>query len=151
MSKTFSQKVSYIIAISLALFILESIIKYYFILNKIPQQGFYLFFDLLQINYFANENIAFGLPVPQTLTIVTVGVLLIMLSFLWWQTLLKKNLIQFTAICLIIFGALSNLLDRLIVGHVIDYINIFIWPVFNLADIMIVTGVVLYLVINLKK
>ena len=47
---------------------------------------------------------------------------------------------------LIILGALSNLLDRLIFGYVIDYINIFIWPVFNLADAMIVVGIIFYII-----
>jgi signal peptidase II len=42
-------------------------------------------------------------------------------------------------------GALSNLLDRAILGYVVDYVNIFFWPIFNLADCLIVAGVLLYL------
>jgi signal peptidase II len=40
----------------------------------------------------------------------------------------------------IIFGAISNLVDRLKFGYVIDYIDIKYFTVFNLADIMIVVG-----------
>jgi len=41
---------------------------------------------------------------------------------------------------LVILGAGSNLLDRFKYGAVIDFIDFKIWPVFNLADVMIVVG-----------
>jgi len=132
-----------IIALSLGLFLIESLIKYYFILNKVPKQGFYLIPGIFQIKFSANQFIAFGLPVPQVLIIILV---LIILSFLWWRSLIILKLGQLLALSLIIIGAVSNLLDRLLYGFVIDYLNIFIWPVFNLADVMVVGGVILYLI-----
>jgi signal peptidase II len=141
----FSQQVLIVILSSLLVFISESFIKYYIILNKIPQQGFY-FFKYLQIGFYPNEDIAFSLPLPQALTIVLVIIILIILSFIWWQGLLRKNIPHLLSISLIILGALSNLLDRLLFGFVIDYLNVFIWPVFNLADAMIVLGVGIFIV-----
>lgn len=149
--KIFYQRLIFLLAFCFDLLVLESVIKYYFIINKIPAWGFYLFFGLLQINYFTNANIAFGLPLPQALIIVLVFLLLIFLSLLWWWHFLLQNLAQLTAISIIIIGAVSNLLDRLLFGQVIDYLNVFVWPVFNLADVMIVGGVGLYLILNLKK
>lgn len=133
-----------------SLFILESLIKYY-LLNKVPTEGFYFFGKILQIIYTANQNIAFSLPLPQVITIVIVIVILMVLSYLWWQSLLKNNLWQLTASSLIILGALSNLIDRLVFDYVIDYINIFIWPIFNLADVTIVAGVIIYILSEFKK
>jgi len=150
MKLTFKQQFFSVIIISLALFIIESLIKYYFILNKIPDQGFYLF-SFLQIGFYANEYIAFGIPLPQLLTIFLVVIILIVLSIFWWQALIKKNIWQLLSISIIILGALSNFLDRLLYGFVIDYLNIFIWPVFNLADAMIVFGVIIYLIFEFKK
>ena len=55
---------------------------------------------------------------------------------------------------MILGGGISNLIDRLFRGYVIDYIdinNIFKYPIFNLADIFIVIGVitiVAYIIIN---
>ena len=40
-------------------------------------------------------------------------------------------------------GALGNLIDRLRLGHVIDYVSIGPWPTFNLADVAIAVGAVL--------
>jgi signal peptidase II len=41
----------------------------------------------------------------------------------------------------ILGGSIGNLTDRVIHGYVIDYIDFIVWPVFNLADIMINLGV----------
>ncbi|MBN1325800.1 signal peptidase II [Candidatus Falkowbacteria bacterium] len=132
--------------IPVILFVIELFIKYYLILNKIPKSGFYFFKGLLQIGFFTNINIAFGLPLPQIIIIVITFLILIALGFIWWLDLWKANLLGLLGLSLIILGALNNLLDRLIFGYVIDYINIFIWPVFNLADSMIVIGVIIYFI-----
>jgi signal peptidase II len=52
---------------------------------------------------------------------------------------------------LILSGAVSNIIDRLYFGCVIDFIDLKIWPVFNLADSFIVLGVILILLKQFKK
>jgi len=144
------KKIVLSLSLCFSLLILESLIKYY-LLNKVPKEGFYFFSKFAQIIYTPNQNIAFSLPLPQILTIIIVIVILAVLSYLWWLSLLKSNLWKLTAISLIILGALSNLIDRLLFGYVIDYIKIWIWPVFNLADAMIVAGVFIYILSEFKK
>jgi signal peptidase II len=51
---------------------------------------------------------------------------------------------------LIFSGAISNLIDRLYFGCVIDFINLKVWPIFNLADIFICVGV-FFLIIKFYK
>ena len=138
-----------IILASFGLFVLESVIKYT-IVNKIPSQGFYLFKPVLQIIYTPNYNIAFSLPLPAILIYFLVISALIFLCFLWWQHLLVANLKLLLATSLITSGALSNLIDRFALGFVVDYVNIVIWPIFNLADCMIVAGISIYLLSELK-
>lgn len=56
---------------------------------------------------------------------------------------------------LLVAGALGNTIDRIIYGHVIDFIDLhlreFHWPAFNVADSAITIGIVLFLYKNLKK
>ena len=47
------------------------------------------------------------------------------------------------ALGLLIGGSVSNLLDRVRLGHVTDFLDLRYWPAFNLADMCIVVGVVL--------
>jgi len=53
-------------------------------------------------------------------------------------------------VVLIYAGAVSDLIDRFRLGGVVDYIDIKIWPSFNLADCMIVVGVI-YLAVALLR
>ncbi len=48
-------------------------------------------------------------------------------------------------------GALGNLLDRLRLGYVIDFLDFRVWPVFNLADVAIFMGTALILVQLLRR
>ena len=50
------------------------------------------------------------------------------------------------ALGLLIGGSASNLIDRVRLGHVTDFIDLGFWPAFNLADAFIVSGVVILLV-----
>lgn len=76
--------------------------------------------------------------------------LLVTLALLYW--LYKENFnhkLNIMAIGLIIGGALGNMYDRIILGYVVDFIDVYVgkwhWPVFNLADIAISLGVALLL------
>ena len=46
-------------------------------------------------------------------------------------------------------GALGNLIDRVRLGHVIDFIDFKVWPVFNVADSCVVVGVVILAILML--
>jgi signal peptidase II len=67
-------------------------------------------------------------------TAVAVGVVLAR-----WQKLVS---LERLAAALVLGGAVGNLSDRLLRGHVVDFIHLEHWPVFNVADIAISLGVV---------
>lgn len=52
---------------------------------------------------------------------------------------------------LIIGGAVGNLIDRVMHGGVIDFIQVSIWPVFNIADMAISIGAILLIMVIIKK
>jgi signal peptidase II len=86
-------------------------------------------------------------------------VILIVLSFLiifyliYWIRNSNSNFISF-GICLIIGGALGNMVDRILYGKVIDFISLHVydyyWYVFNIADIAIVSGGISILIYSAK-
>ncbi|MFH2145724.1 MAG: signal peptidase II [Candidatus Omnitrophota bacterium] len=51
----------------------------------------------------------------------------------------------------ILCGATGNLIDRLKFGYIVDFLDFRIWPIFNFADILITTGVLLLLFVFFKK
>lgn len=68
----------------------------------------------------------------------------------WIIRLPSHDRILLLALSLILGGAVGNLMDRILLGHVIDFIDVFYkthhWPVFNIADTAITFGTVLLMV-----
>lgn len=109
--------------------------------------------ESVQDDFFAlylNQNLAFSLPAPSfilwPLLILVLGILL----FFCYQAYQAKQLTVWP-LTLIIIGAVSNILDRLLYGGVVDFISFWNFPVFNLSDVYISFGVVWFLYLELKK
>ena len=72
--------------------------------------------------------------------------------FVWLKK--SESKIESLALSLVLGGAIGNLIDRLLLGHVIDFLDVYYethhWPTFNVADMAIVGGVML-LVLTLFK
>lgn len=98
------------------------------------------------LNY--NKGVAFGL-FNQYEAAVQMGLILMVLSmiiglFIWLGKIYKADSWQAISLSLILGGAIGNLIDRIILGHVVDFIDFYIgnwhWPTFNIADSLICIG-----------
>ncbi|AHE66724.1 signal peptidase II [Legionella oakridgensis] len=69
---------------------------------------------------------------------------------IWITRISPKAFLQLISLSLILGGALGNLIDRVMLGHVIDFIDVYYqnyhWPIFNLADSAICLGAALLLI-----
>jgi signal peptidase II len=115
---------------------------------------------LFHLTLVANRGALFGLfhdladPYRSALfTAVPVLAILLIVIF-QWRTTLADSVAQ-TGLALILGGALGNLADRLFLGYVVDFLDLFIgehhWPAFNVADASICTGVGLLILDLLRK
>ena len=100
---------------------------------------------LLCLTYVQNTGAAFGLlKGQQLLFILLAGGVIVYLP----RTLLVGRHLTAATVwgsALILGGAVGNLLDRLRLGYVIDFIDVHVWPVFNVGDSAITIGVALLL------
>ena len=68
----------------------------------------------------------------------------------WVKRLTEKERWSAVALTLILGGAIGNVIDRVIFGHVIDFLDVYYqqwhWPIFNIADSAISIGVVVLLI-----
>lgn len=130
----------------LILFILDRASKYYFVLSIFNKRCFF-------ISLVKNQDMAFGFQLGANFRYLHYLIIILIIFLLADQAIRlikqKKNT-QVLCLLLIIAGAVSNLIDRFKFGYVIDFIDIKIWPIFNIADIMIVSGALL-LIINILK
>ena len=89
----------------------------------------------------ANANLAFGLPFPSAILPALSGGVIFVFGWWWVAAVYQRAAISVCALTFIIAGACSNLIDRVRWGHVVDYIDVPWFTVFNLADVMITFGV----------
>ena len=107
--------------------------------------------DLLHFTYVTNDGMAFGLSFPggkHVLLIMTILLTGFIIGFLWKE----KNghpLIKYS-LALILSGAIGNLIDRLLYGKVVDFLDLMIgdfhWYIFNIADSSVTIGMILFII-----
>ena len=105
-----------------------------------PDFEYYIIGKWLGWEYMANPGIAFSLPFPNWLLVLITP--LIIFGLIVWLIKLssKKSSISYLlSLILIIFGALSNFIDRVLFAATIDYLRV-LTGVINLADVGIVAG-----------
>ncbi len=63
--------------------------------------------------------------------------------------------LELYSLSMILGGAVGNLIDRIMIGKVTDFIDVFIgrwhWPAFNVADSALTVGIILFLLVNIKS
>lgn len=125
------------------------IIKYTIILVLLDQLVKRLIIDF-KLQYTQNTGIAFGIPLNKALLIIGSVILIAAVIIIAKKELNLAKEISRVSVSLILAGAFGNLIDRVFRGYVIDFISIWKWPNFNLADAFIVVGILL-LIIFYKK
>lgn len=97
----------------------------------------------IRLTYVVNTGAAFGLLPNYSLFLVLIAFLVIGMVLIYQRYLPARSFLVQVALGLQLGGAVGNLVDRLRYGYVIDFIDVRVWPVFNLADFSISLGVAL--------
>jgi signal peptidase II len=97
-----------------------------------------------------NSGASFGLFSGHMYSLVTIQLLVTGLIVVFYARSRKSLFVHF-GFALLISGALGNLINRIHLGYVVDFISFRFWPaVFNFADIQIRTGIVLLVILYIK-
>jgi signal peptidase II len=116
--------------------------------QSIPEHGFFRF------TYGTNTGGVFGLFSNQTFLITVAAVISVVVILLYSRHKMAQSMLVKVSLGMILGGSIGNLIDRVRLGEVTDFIDIGAWPVFNLADSAIDVGVVLliiYILFRMQK
>ena len=150
-----NMKKKYIISIVVIILLVffDYLTKLLIINNFNVNESLVLINNFLEFYYIKNYGASFGMLSGQTIILI----LFTIVAIYYLISEIKKsnsNLILLSS-TLIIGGALGNLIDRLFRGYVIDFISFTLFnrqmPIFNLADIFITFGVIIYLYILIME
>ena len=113
----------------------------------ILNQSFILIKNLLSLSLVHNEGAAFSILTGNRYLLIIISIVaLIGISF-YIKKLDYLSELDFFSYALLIGGIFGNLIDRIVLGYVIDYISLkfgnYLFPVFNFADICIVMSIII--------
>jgi signal peptidase II len=98
-------------------------------------------FNIINVKLNKNYDLAMSIKVPYLLLYLSIALAVIFVIVLLIKSYQQKKIINTFILTIILAGALSNIIDRVTLGYVIDFINIPLFTTFNLADIYITLGV----------
>lgn len=124
--------------------------KFLIVKNFVENEKIVLIKKFFNITYIKNYGAGFSILQNQTIFLVVVTIAAI--GFVTYLLIKSKNNEAFNRVCylLIIGGAIGNLIDRLTLGYVIDFLDFYIFeydfPVFNIADSFLTIGCILLII-----
>lgn len=136
----------------IGLVLLDQLLKIY-----IPKD-FIVIDGILKFTYIENTGGAFGVFSSDTLTVILFNIIALWIIIKF--AINQREIMPMISKCAVIFilgGGISNFIDRIFRGFVIDFIDItpmIQFPIFNLADVMLTTGWICFgigIIIFMKK
>lgn len=134
------------VTLGLAVFVTDQLLKRLVETSMLLGESRPVVDDMLHITYIENSGGAFGLLADSQLLLM-IGSAVALGVVAWMLLVQPPSKTMAAGGGLVLGGAAGNLLDRISSGGVTDYLDLRVWPIFNLADVAIVSGVTL-LVIN---
>ena len=127
--------------------VLDQLIKY-LVEQHLPFQQAVRILPNLALYRTWNEGVAFSFRSDMSgWAIVLMWLAIVAFIFWWWRSSEHPSAWSHLGFCMVVAGAFGNIVDRLLYGHVVDYIlfhtETWSFAVFNLADSLITVGAVL--------
>lgn len=134
------------------LIFIDQLTKYFAIIKLKEQPPISIIPGVLEFNYLENRGAAFGMLQDQKVLFIFVAIIILSVIFyILWKTPEDKKYVRLhILLVLIASGAIGNMIDRIKLDYVVDFIYIVLinFPIFNVADIY-VTVATLFLVLLL--
>ena len=100
--------------------------------------------NIIHFTYVRNQGAAFGIMQGQQFIFIIATVAILVAIVIFYKELPLHNFMNRFALGLVLGGAIGNLIDRVRLGYVIDFIDFRIWPVFNIADSSVIIAVTIF-------
>ena len=132
---------------AVAVFLLDMGSKYLAQRLIAPDDRIPLIHGVFYLTLVRNPGAAFGILAYRTNFFILITVVVVVLLIYYSRHYAGAHPLWPVAIGLQLGGAVGNLIDRLRYGRVVDFLEFPFWPVFNLADAALVTGVGLFVLL----
>lgn len=136
------------------LIVIDIVIKLIISNNLILNQSISVINNFFYITYVKNTGVAWSILSGKINLIIVITLAIIMLLIIYIFNKKSYSVLEIISYSMLLSGSIGNLIDRIIYGYVIDYLDFNIlgydYPIFNFADICIVIGIILILIFGGK-
>lgn len=132
----------YLIPIAAFVIVLDRLTKWLVLQNMTGGREIKILPGILHLNLVLNRGAAFGLFDGMAPFLILASIAAISCIILYVSNKRAPDKVLSVGLAMILGGAAGNLIDRLFYGHVVDFIDLRVWPVFNVADSFITIGAV---------
>lgn len=144
-----------IVIIAVLLTIIDQISKLFITRLMNVKHSIKIIDNFFYLTYTHNQGAAFSILTGQRIFLIIITILIIILLLSYLKKNFPKDKLTKFSFALILGGSLGNLIDRIVRGSVIDFLDFKIFsynfPIFNLADTFITIGVILLIIITFRK
>ncbi len=131
------------LSIVFLIILFDQIVKYVIESNMFIGQSVAILPNIFHLTYILNPGAAFGILTNQRYFFIIIAIFLLAIIIYFRKQILKMSKSLQIGIAMLSGGAVGNMIDRIFIGKVIDYIDFRVWPIFNLADVSIVLGCII--------
>lgn len=144
------------ILLIIAFIYLDQLSKYLAVIYLKGGESFPIIKNVLHLTYVENEGAAFGMLKDHRWIFMIISSVAIIGLFVYLVKNHKASRLQNVALTMIIAGGIGNMIDRVVLGYVVDFIDFTLinFAIFNVADSFVCVGVgllIIYLLMTLKR
>ena len=144
-----------IIPITFLCFIVDQITKFMIINTMHIHESFPVIKNFFHITYVQNDGAAWSMLKGNRFLLIVIALIALGLMCFFIFKNQNLSLLENVSISILIGGILGNLIDRILYGYVIDFLDFrfgsYYFPVFNVADICIVISVILIIITLFRR
>lgn len=129
---------------------LDQLTKAWVVARLAPGESTPLWPPWLYVTYVENTGAAFGLLRSHSAFLIGVAAVVLAAAWIGRRRLAALPPMTRAAVALGLGGTAGNLIDRLVRGAVVDFIDVRVWPVFNVADTAIVAAAGLLIIATVR-
>ena len=138
----------------ISLFGLDQLTKWIVVMTISLNDSITLIPTFLSFTHVRNFGASWSLFQNQIPFLIAVTIIALIFFFVWYQRLGPEYTFEKIGLMLMIGGTLGNFIDRVLLGYVVDFIDVIIFgydfPIFNVADMALTLGVIALLIHELK-
>lgn len=144
-----------IIGLSSVFLIFDIVIKLVVKKLLIVNESINVIKNFFYITYVKNTGAAWSILSGKQLFLIIFSIIVVLMLIIYLIKKREYNKFEIVGYSLLLAGAIGNLIDRVVYGYVIDYLDFYIFnydfPIFNIADCCIVIGIMLLFIDTWRK